>query len=80
MFTLRVAFVDPLTFKQTDLRRVCKTLPEAVSFWTAIRNHCDLGASHMTEGCGDVFVDGKCAYRISYNGRVWDLEGKEVLL
>lgn len=42
------------------------------------RNH--LGGGNMTRNCGDVMEGRKIVARISYNGRVWDANGKEIPL
>jgi len=39
-----------------------------------------MGASAMGPGFGDVTADGVVLARISYNGRIWNPEGEEVLL
>lgn len=41
------------------------------------RDSHDLGASDMKRGCGNVTdINGNLVARISYNGRVWDANGK----
>lgn len=37
-----------------------------------------LGASELRGTCGDINVDGKKVGHVSYNGRVWDLNGEEI--
>jgi len=39
-------------------------------------NYWDLGGGNWTGG--KVFKDGKQIARVSYNGRVWDMQGKEI--
>lgn len=52
---------------------------DAASTWSRIRNESGIGASGMLGGCGEVVEDGKVVARISYNGRIWDAEGKEIV-
>jgi hypothetical protein len=52
------------------------SLKEAVSCWIAARETYGWGASDSP--AVNVTFAG-CKYRISYNGRLWDREGNEVL-
>jgi hypothetical protein len=38
-----------------------------------------LGASDLRRGFGDVYNGRKKVAHVSYNGRVWGLDGKEIL-
>jgi hypothetical protein len=64
-----------------------KDLKDAAAKWVAFRDLNELGASDMKGRCGDVVGgpnDGKrlgktLVARVSYNGRIWGLDGKEVI-
>lgn len=40
----------------------------------------DYGSSNLVRGAGDVVVMGKTVGHVSYNGRVWDMSGAEILI
>lgn len=54
------------------------SLDEASKCFAAHRDGFGFGASHMRKGCGDVREGRKLVGRISYNGRIWDANGKPV--
>lgn len=47
------------------------SLAEASATLTAFQRKHAMGSSDMGELHGDVVHNGKLAYRVSYNGRVW---------
>lgn len=62
---------------------ICENLDQCRRAWVEVRDYCGgyqpgIGASDMRAGCGDVFYNGKLAYKISYNGRAWDLAGNAI--
>lgn len=58
---------------------LCSDLKTARDVWVTHRDREDLGASDCKRGCGDVKDErGNFVARVSYNGRVWDADGKEI--
>ena len=54
-------------------------IQDAQAKWNAIRDHRGLGASQSPRvSVVDTFT-GKQVAEISYNGRAWDTEGKEIV-
>ena len=47
--------------------------------WNAIRDAQLIRSSEMQEGCGDITEKGKVIATVSYNGRILDNDGKEIL-
>lgn len=57
------------------------SLAKASAAWIAYRDLYELGNSDRAEHCGNIYgADGKTVVaHVSYNGRVWDAEGKNLL-
>ena len=52
---------------------------EASEVFSAYRDRYEFGASAMKEGCGNIYdCQNRLVGRISYNGRIWDANGKPV--
>ncbi len=52
---------------------------EASEVFSAYRDRYEFGASAMKAGCGNIYDSRNCLVgRISYNGRIWDSNGKPV--
>ena len=52
---------------------------EASEVFSAYRDRYEFGASAMKERCGNIYDSQNCLVgRISYNGRIWDPNGKPV--
>ncbi len=52
---------------------------EASEVFSAYRDRYEFGASAMKEGCGNIYdCQNRLVGRISYNGRIWDANGKLV--
>ena len=50
---------------------------QIVRIWERYRDENGISASDMKGGCGDLIgSDGSVVARISYNGRIWDANGK----
>ena len=50
---------------------------EASALLQRYRNHYGIGASNMSEGCGNVLAtDGTLLAKVSYIGRVWNSHGE----
>jgi hypothetical protein len=56
---------------------IVQSLQSASDEWCKYRNSLELGASESPAVW--VFSDGKKIARVSYNGRIWALDGKEIL-
>jgi hypothetical protein len=49
----------------------------ASTLFERYRDHFGIGASDMTENCGNIYAnDGTLVARVSYNGRVWSPKGE----
>jgi hypothetical protein len=55
-----------------------KTLKEASVIFSKWRDRNGLGCGNMAIDCGVIKDKGKKIATISYNGRVWDMKGKEI--
>jgi hypothetical protein len=54
-----------------------QTADQAVAAWERYRDNNGLGASDLKRGCGEIKTfSGVLVARVSYNGRVWNPEGK----
>jgi hypothetical protein len=52
---------------------------EASEVFAAYRDRYEFGASAMKAGCGNIYdSQNRLVGRISYNGRIWDADGKPV--
>lgn len=52
---------------------------EASKVFCGYRDKYGLGASNMKARCGNIYNSQNCLVgRISYNGRIWDAEGKVI--
>ncbi len=52
---------------------------EASRLFSAYREKYEFGASGMMAGCGNIYNSQKVIVgRISYNGRIWDADGRLV--
>jgi hypothetical protein len=52
---------------------------EASRVFSTYRDRYQFGASAMKAGCGNIYDSRNCVVgRISYNGRIWDANGKSV--
>ena len=52
---------------------------QIVRTWERYRDENGIGASEMKCGCGDlVAADGGVVARVSYNGRIWDVNGSRI--
>ncbi|MCU1302013.1 MAG: hypothetical protein JWQ87_2297 [Candidatus Sulfotelmatobacter sp.] len=52
---------------------------EALEAFCAYRDRYEFGASAMKAGCGNIYDSRNCLVgRISYNGCIWDANGKAV--
>jgi hypothetical protein len=52
---------------------------EASEIFSAYRDRYQFGASDMKTRCGNIYDSENCLVgRISYNGRIWDADGKPV--
>lgn len=56
-----------------------KSLEEASYVISNFVNKTRMGSSQMGKFFGNVKVNGVKKYKVSYNGRVWDLNGEEVM-
>jgi len=54
------------------------TLSEASRRWCGYRDDTGLGVSECCRGCGDVRDGSQKIATVSYNGRVWGLDGQEI--
>ncbi len=51
----------------------------ASEVFSAYRDRYEFGASAMKAGCGNIYdTQNRLVGRISYNGRIWDVNGKPV--
>jgi hypothetical protein len=49
----------------------------ASAIFQQYRDHYGIGASDMSEGCGNIYAnDGTLVATVSYNGRVWHPQGE----
>jgi len=55
-----------------------RTLDDARRLWLDLRDTEGLGASDMVKGCGRYMQDGVCVATVSYNGRMWSVDGSEI--
>ncbi len=54
-------------------------LNDASAKFSFFRDANNLGASDLLGKCGDVMEGKKLVATVSYNGRVWGLDGKEAI-
>lgn len=52
------------------------SLKDARNAWIAYRDESGIGASGLKQHDGKVFQGRKLIATVSYNGRVWDVDGK----
>lgn len=70
---------DKDKYKEFDMHEVnVDSLKQASEICMEYRNAHDLGAS--TDMSGKVTENGNDIARVSYNGRVWDLEDNEIIV
>lgn len=55
-----------------------RTLDEARAAWCRYRDASGIGASGMVRGCGEYREGGVLVARVSYNGRMWAVDGSEI--
>jgi hypothetical protein len=57
-----------------------ESLAQAVDLWCDHRERTALGVSAIGNGLKVYDVDRKLIAHVSYNGRVWDPDGKEIVI
>lgn len=64
------------TLKILNRKYIAQSLADAAEIWNRVRDERNFGASRQ---CGaDIMLDGEIIARVSYNGRLWDLNDKEI--
>lgn len=64
------------TLKILNRKYIAHSLLDAAEIWDRVRDEKNFGASRQ---CGaDIMLDNEVVARVSYNGRLWDLEDKEI--
>lgn len=68
-----------LRFGKGSMRRPFESIRAAVQFWEKYRDDHGIGSRDMVEKL-TLEEDGRPIGSVSYNGRVFDLQGKEIQL